>query len=160
EELVVRAFDRVWIPLVISAFTNIVGFGSLMVNRITAIWDLGVFAVVGLAFLTVTSLTFIPAALELLPVELRTKRSGKASPMLSDFLRRLGKRAFVFRRTILWACAGIALLAGMGATLIQVDSNPLYYFKPSSQVRLATEVINQEMGGTNTFYLVLEGNER
>ena len=74
--LVVRAFQRVWLPLVISAVTNIVGFGSLMVNHITAIWDLGLFAVVGLVCLTVTSLTFIPAALHLLRREPRTVRSG------------------------------------------------------------------------------------
>jgi predicted RND superfamily exporter protein len=159
EELVVRAFERVWLPLVISALTNIVGFGSLMVNRITAIWDLGLFAVVGLAFLTVTSLTFIPAALQLMPVELRTQRSGKVSPIVSQFLRRLGKRAYVFRRPILWASAATAVVAVAGASLIRVDSNFLYYFKRSSEVRQANEVINQEIGGTNTFYLVLEGTQ-
>jgi len=108
DELVVRAFERVWLPLVVSAFTNVVGFGSLMVNRITAIWDLGLFAVVGLVFLTVTSLTFIPAALQLMPVELRTKKSGKGSPILSQLLGRLGKRAYVFRRPIVWASVAIA----------------------------------------------------
>jgi uncharacterized protein len=159
EELVVRAFELVWLPLVISALTNIVGFGSLMVNRITAIWDLGLFAVVGLAFLTVTSLTFIPAALQLMPVEPRTRRSGKVSPMLSGFLRRLGKRAYVFRRPILWASAAVAVVAAAGATLIHVDSNFVYYFKRSSEVRQANEVINQDIVGTNIFYLVLEGTE-
>src|SRR5262245_28019518 len=157
EELVVRAFERVWLPLVISAFTNIIGFGSLMVNRITAIWDLGLFAVVGLAFLTVTSLTFIPAALELMGADPRTRRSGKVSPMLSDFLRRLGKRSYVFRRAILWACAAIALVATIGASLVQVDSNWLNYFKRSSEVRRGNEVINQDIVGTNLFYVVLEG---
>src|SRR5262245_34931286 len=64
ELLMPRAFERVWMPLVISAFTTVVGFGSLMVNRITAIWDLGLFAVIGIIFLTITSLTFIPPALQ------------------------------------------------------------------------------------------------
>ncbi len=160
EELVVRAFERVWLPLVISAFTNIVGFGSLMVNRITAIWDLGLFAVVGLVFLTVTSLTLIPAALELMSVELRTKRSGKVSPILSQFLRRLGKRAYVFRHPILWACAATAVVAAAGARLIHVDSNWRYYFKPSSEVLQANEAINREIVAANPpFYLVLEGTE-
>src|SRR3989442_7685157 len=54
DELRARAFPRVWWPLVISALTTVIGFGSLMVNRITAIWDLGLFAVVGVAFLTAT----------------------------------------------------------------------------------------------------------
>jgi hypothetical protein len=160
EELVVRAFERVWLPLVISAFTNIVGFGSLMVNRITAIWDLGLFAVIGLTFLTVTSLTFIPAALQLLPAELRSSRSGKVSPIVSQFLRRLGKRAYVFRRPILWASATIAVLAVAGAPLILVDSNWRYYFKPSSEVLQANELINREIVAANPpFYLVLEGSE-
>src|SRR3989441_2458670 len=47
DEVVVRAFARVWLPLTISAVATVIGFGSLMVNRITAIWDLGLFAVVG-----------------------------------------------------------------------------------------------------------------
>jgi predicted RND superfamily exporter protein len=130
-----------------------------MVNRIAAIRDLGLFAVVGLAFLTVTSLTFIPAALELLPLELRTNRSGEISPIVSQFLRRLGKRAYVFRRPILWACAAIAVVAAAGTTFIRVDSNFIYYFKRSSEVRDANEVINQKIVGTNTFYIVLEGTE-
>ena len=81
ERVIVRAFERVWLPLAISAFTTMVGFGSLMVNRITAIWDLGLFAVVGIACLTITCLTFLPAALALFPVELRSERSGKVSPV-------------------------------------------------------------------------------
>jgi predicted RND superfamily exporter protein len=159
EELVLRAFERVWLPLVISAFTNIVGFGSLMVNDITAIWDLGLFAVIGLSFLAVTSLTFIPAALQLMAVEPRTRRSGKVSPTLSEFLVRLGKRAYVFRRGILWACAAIALVAAAGASLIRVNSNLLSYFKRTSEVRQANDVINENLGGTSIFYLVLEGTE-
>ena len=40
-EVVVRAFERVWVPLLISALTTAIGFGSLMVNRIPAIFELG-----------------------------------------------------------------------------------------------------------------------
>src|SRR4029077_10273008 len=54
DEIVVRAFARVWLPLCISALTTIIGFGSLGVNRITAIRDLGAFAVVGVVCLTIT----------------------------------------------------------------------------------------------------------
>src|SRR5262245_41658062 len=159
EEVVVRAFERVWLPLTISALTNIIGFGSLMVNRITAIWDLGLFAVVGIVFLVITSLTFIPAALELLPVEGRTRRSGKISPWLSEALMRLGKRDYVFRTPILWVSAAIALVAVVGSFFIRVDSNFLYYFKPTSPIRYDNEMINQTIIGSNPFYLVIEGDE-
>src|SRR4029077_10952508 len=94
------------------------------------------------------------------PVELRTKRSGKVSPIVSQFLHRLGKRDYVFRRPILWACAAIAAVAAVGAHLIRVDSNWRYYFKPSSEVLQANELINREIVAANPpFYLVLEGSE-
>src|SRR5438445_8131760 len=101
EELVVRAFERVWQPLMISALTSAVGFGSLMVNRISAIWDLGLFAVIGIVFLTVTCLTYLPASLQLMPTRLHS------APTLAENLRRLGEQVYAKRRHILWA--GVAL---------------------------------------------------
>ena len=155
--VVVRAFQRVWAPLCISALTNIIGFGSLTVNHITAVWDLGVFAVVGLCCLTVTSLTFIPAALHLLPRERRSVRSGRVSPVLAEGLVRIGHFAYRARRTILVGSALITVLVGAGAFFVRVDSNFLDYFKPSSRVRHDNEVINREIAGSNPFYLVIEG---
>src|SRR4029077_17859536 len=102
DELVLRAFQRVWLPLLISAFTTLIGFASLLVNRITAIWDLGLFAVVGVVFLTLTSLSFLPAMLQLLPPALRSARSGRTSPRLTAGLSTMGQRAYASRSAILW----------------------------------------------------------
>ncbi len=159
EEVVYRAFLRVWIPLTISGFTTLVGFGALMVNRITAIWDLGLFAVVGIVFLIITSLTFIPAALRVLPIEKRHHTVGRVAPWLSDVLVRLGKRDYVFRGPILWVSAVAAVLATIGAAFIQVDSNFLYYFRPTSPIRVDNEMINDKIVGSNPFYLVIEGDD-
>src|SRR5437870_1441241 len=157
DQVVVRAFARVWLPLTISAVVTVIGFGSLMVNRITAIWDLGLFAVIGVVCLTITCLTFLPAALQLMPARLRSERSGKISPTLSENLRRLGERVFGNRRPILWAAAALALLALAGAWRIRVDADFLYYFEPGSEVRRANEAINQKIVGSNPFYIVIEG---
>src|SRR5437762_3010497 len=157
DEIVVRAFARVWLPLTISAVTTMIGFGSLMVNRITASWDLGLFAVVGVVCLPVTCLTYLPASLQLMPARLRSARSGKISPALSENLRRLAERAFGKRREILWGAAALALVALAGAWRIRVDSDFLYYFEPSSEVRRANETINQKIVGSNPFYIVIDG---
>jgi predicted RND superfamily exporter protein len=157
DELVVRAFQRVWLPLVVSAVTVAIGFGSLVVNRIVAIRDLGVFAVVGVLLLTVPSLTFLPAALSLMRVHRRSVRSGRVGLWLSSFLGRLGERAYESRRTILVVAAVVALLALTGIRRIRVDSDFLYYFDPSSEVRIANETINREIVGSNPFYLAIEG---
>src|SRR5207245_9061463 len=107
----------------ISAVTTVIGFGSLMVNRITAIWDLGLFAVVGVVCLTVTCLTYLPASLQLMPTRLRSARSGKISPALSENLRRLAERACAKRREILWRSVALALVALAGAWRIRGGSD-------------------------------------
>src|SRR6184192_3119839 len=157
DQIVVRAFTRVWLPLTISAVTTVIGFGSLMVNRITAIWDLGLFAVVGVVCLTVTCLTYLPASLQLMPTRLRSARSGKISPTLAENLRRLGERVYANRRHILWAGVAVSLLALAGARRIQVDADFLYYFEPGSEVRRANETINHEIIGSNPFYIIVDG---
>ncbi|HJQ85138.1 MAG TPA: MMPL family transporter [Candidatus Binatia bacterium] len=157
DQVVVRAYDRVWLPLAISALTTVIGFGSLMVNNITAIRDLGGFAVVGVVCLTVTCLTFLPAALQLMPARLRSVRSGKISPRLAESLRRLGERAYAKRRHIIWAGVVLSVVALLGARRIQVDSDFIYYFDPETEVRQANEIINREIVGSNPFYIVVDG---
>src|SRR5438876_8717729 len=148
DQVVVRAFARVWLPLTISAVVTVIGFGSLMVNRITAIWDLGLFAVIGVVCLTITCLTFLPAALQLMPARLRSARAGKISPTLAENLRRLGERVYAKRRHILWAGVAVALLALAGARRIQVDADFLYFFEPGSQVWRATVPLKREIVGS------------
>jgi len=157
EELVVRAFLRVWLPLLISAVVTAIGFGSLGVSRITAIRDLGLFAVVGIACLTCTSLGFLPAALELLGTEPRTARSGKISPRLTAALTRLGRHAYASRAKILAGAAVLCVAGFLGALAIRVDSDFLYYFDPKAEVRTDAETINREIVGSNPFYIVIEG---
>src|SRR5207249_3512100 len=134
-----------------------VGGALVWTLRITAIWDLGLFAVVGVVCLTVTCLTYLPASLQLMPTRLRSARSGKISPALSENLRRLAERAFAKRREILWGAVALALVALAGAWRIRVDSDFLYYFEPRSEVRRANEAINQKIVGSNPFYIVIDG---
>src|SRR5262245_55732640 len=157
DQLVIRAFDRVWLPLTISAFVTMVGFGSLMVSRLPAIWELGCFAVVGVACVTIACLTFLPAILSILPAERARERTGKVSPRLSRLLARAGHLAHARRVVLRWGAAIVALVAILGARRIRVDADFIAYFKPAAPVRVANEVINKEIVGSNPFYVVIEG---
>jgi uncharacterized protein len=154
-----RFLRLISVPVSVSALTMIVGFGSLMVNRITAIWDLGLFTVIGLSFLIVTSLGFLPAALQVFAFPSAGKWSTAPSGWLPPFLSRMGDRALTHRRAILWGSLGLSALALAGTNRIRVDSDFLTYFAPSSEVRQANEVINRTVVGSNPFALVIEGTE-
>jgi predicted RND superfamily exporter protein len=154
--VVERAYARVWLPLTISALVTVIGFGSLMVNRIPAIWELGAFAVVGVVFLTLVCLTFLPAALALLPVERVAARARDGSPAMDGLLLRIARAIVRAPESIWWVALLLAVLALLGMRRIEVDSDFLTYFSPHSAVRQANEIINREIVGSNPFYVVVE----
>jgi predicted RND superfamily exporter protein len=156
-ELVVRAFERVGLPLAVSALITAIGFGALMVNRIPAIWELGCFAVVGVLCLLVTCLLVLPAALASLPPE---RRGPRAEPRpVVRWLAALGRVVYGSRRAVFAIAGGLAGLALLGAWRIRVDADFLQAFSPRSEVRQANEIINREIVGSNPFYIVVEGGE-
>lgn len=155
ETAVGATLDRIASPLIISAITTGVGFASLMANRIVAVQDLGRFAVVGLAAVTICSLTLLPAMLRVAGRKRRAPRDEQAS-FVSQFLAGIGRRASNSRRGILWGSGMLAALALIGANWIRVDSDFISYFEEESDVRRANEVINREIVGSNPFYLVVE----
>lgn len=148
--------ERVGLPLVISAMVTTTGFGALMANRIPAIWELGAFSALGVVCLTVVCLTFLPAALALLPVEKVAVRAHDGSPALERTLGRLARQVASSRGRIAITAAVAAVLALLGIRRIEVDSDFLRYFSPRSAVRQANEVINRAIVGSNPFYVVIE----
>lgn len=153
------ALMRVWSPLAISAGTTVIGFGALAVNRITAIRELGIFSVVGVVFLAIACLALLPAILALWG---GSPRARTAAPPQSSGLRAslsaLGSRAYDSRSLVLIASLAVAVAAGVGLRQIRVDSDFLGYFDPDSRVRSDNEAINQEIVGSNPFYLVIESD--
>jgi predicted RND superfamily exporter protein len=154
---VIGALHQIWAPLLISAFTTAVGFGALLISQISAIWDLGLLSVLGLVFLTAASLGFLPAALVLWGQSTGQSRETAPSPRLEHFMVRLGAQAYAARGAVLGATLAVTMLAVAGSTRIEVDSDFLTYFDRSAPVRREHEVINQQIVGSNPFYLIVEG---
>jgi predicted RND superfamily exporter protein len=159
KDVVVRGFQRVWMPLAISAVVTVIGFGSLMVNRIPAIFELGLFAVVGIVCLTITSLTFLPAVLALLALPAAAARGQAAVSPLVPLLGWIARLVYEERRAILAGAVMVGAVALVGARFIHVDSDFLSYFSPRAEVRRANETINHEIVGSNPFYVVIEARE-
>lgn len=154
---VVRAaVDRVWVPVGISGLTTAVGFASLMLNRIPAIFELGLFAVIGVLALVVTSLTIVPAQLVLMSVERVSVRARDGRPLLGALLGRLASWVSRSRRWVLFVGAALVVAATAGVMRIEADSDFLDYFSRGAAVRQDAEVINQQIVGSNPFYVAVE----
>jgi hypothetical protein len=73
-------------PVLIAGATTMIGFGALLLADVRATNELGAFAVFGIGAITLLSLTGVPAALALLPLERHEVETTEDGEPLFDFL--------------------------------------------------------------------------
>lgn len=146
-------------PMLLSALTTMIGFASLMLNPITVVRDLGLFAVIGVFFCALSSVTFLPAALKLSGLSQGAGITSAIAGALSRSLTWVGEHANASRRYVIWAAAIIAAITLAGALRIRVDSNLLDTFDLESKIRRDSEMVNEHIAGTAPFFLVVDAGE-
>ena len=70
----INTFRSITLPTTLAVATTLVGLGSLLINRITAIQEFAIFACLGIASFLVILLTFLPAIMALMPLPRDEKR--------------------------------------------------------------------------------------
>ncbi len=159
KEVVLRSLKRVSLPVTVAAFTTVIGFVALLVNRIGTIRELGLYAAVGFVSITIIVLTLIPASLVLLPLPRRKKVAGEGK-RLTELLRVVGRFNREYQRPIIATALLLVLPCLWGMSRIRADSNFLQFFKPNSPVRRAHEIISEKIGGVQIFSIVVSSNEK
>ncbi len=152
---------RVGLPVVVSAFTTAVGFGSLAIHPIPAIAGLGEFAVLGIAIAAGGCLLGLPLAFLSLP----TRRiDAGLTETDSGLLRRLdalvvhaGTWAIDNRRAVFAIATALLVVSVVGAMRIRVDTDFLKAFRPSSDVRVAHRAVTESLAGPNVVSVVITG---
>ena len=162
EHPVHRALRQAGLPVFISGLATLIGFSALLLNSIQAVRALGLYAVIGIAFLFTLAMTMVPALIVVTP-ERRYRREGWAAAgdhgTLGRLLASLAQIDIRFRQLI-FAVAAI-VVAGAVAALprIQADTNFLAYFPHDSPIRFAHTAISTRVAGALPFYVVVGTGE-
>ncbi len=153
-------YDELFAPLTYTSLTTGLAFLSLALTPIPPVRVFGIFVAIGVALAWLLTLAFIPAYImtlseERLQATLARPRSTRSS-LVGTTLRSLGR--FTVRRpvAVVGVFAAIALLAAPGLTQIAVNDNPVRWFKAGTEVRQASEVLNDKLPGTFNASLVLD----
>ncbi len=153
------AFRDLAFPVAMTAFTTIVGFGSLVVNPIPNISKMGAFTMAGIAFTFLVTLTVLPAILSLLRTRPRDPRERTRADLMDRFLKALGDFNEQHRA---WIGAIAVVVVGVsvwGMLTVRVDTDFLSYFDEDSDIRRTTDIISEKLAGASTFFLVVDGGE-
>ena len=158
--------EHLFTPMLFTSLTSAVGFLSLMLTPIPPVQIFGAFVATGILLAFVLTIIFIPAyVVRMTPAALAKLSAGDSDTghgdaghvdtPLANALRSLG--GFAFRRTKLIGTVTVVLMAlsVAGVAQIQINDNPVRWFKEQHRIRVADKVLNEHFAGTYDAFLVL-----
>lgn len=160
-EALLQAMEPLYRPMLFTSITSAVGFASLGLADIPPVRVFGVFVAFGILAAWLFSMTVVPVMISLTPdrhlARQGAKRTDPGSPWFDGVLAPLGRLAF--GRPVPILVGGVLLLAlgVVGLSRIQVNDNPVRWFRRAHPVRVADRVLNESFAGTYMTYLVASG---
>jgi hypothetical protein len=155
-----EAMEPLYRPMLLTSLTSAVGFASLALADIPPVQVFGLFVAFGIMAAWLFSMTMVPAIISLMS----DNRLKKALPReqhehsrLDQLLAPIGRIASGHARAVLAVGAVVLAVGAVGVTRIQVNDNPVNWFKESHPLRLADTAMNRLFGGTYMAYLVVAG---
>jgi len=155
-----RVMDELFMPMLYTSLTSAAGFASLALTPIPPVRIFGLFVAFGIMVAWLVTILFIPAYIIMLSEKqlagLGEVKSGKGT-FLTKHLRWVGNITYTKYKFIIAVAALLLVVAVYGITRIEINDNPVKWFKKTHAIRIADSVLNRHFGGTYEAYLVLEG---
>ncbi|HET6417307.1 MAG TPA: MMPL family transporter [Polyangiales bacterium] len=148
-------------PMLYTSLTSAAGFLSLTFTPIPPVRVFGVFVALGIGIAFVLTILFVPAYIAVLPEKrlaalLSSKRDKKDGGLLGRAVAAVGDKSLRFAKPILVVTVAAIAISAYGITKININDNPVRWFKPSHEIRVADAVLNRELAGTYTAYLIMK----
>jgi len=162
KEVIAQVMQTLFKPMLYTTLTTMIGFGSLLFTPIPPIQAFGLFVMVGVFVAWICTLFFVPAFL----IAIGDKRLGKSfsgtaknpsKTALGISLAKLGRYSLSNSKTIILASALIMAVSLWGISNIEINDNPVKWFKSGEKVRVADKAMNRHFAGTYMAFLRFDG---
>ncbi|WP_448211637.1 efflux RND transporter permease subunit [Colwellia sp. MEBiC06753] len=156
-----KVMSHLYKPMLFTSITSAVGFYSLMLTPIPPVKVFGAFIGSGIILAFALTIIFIPAYISRLSNEtlshlheaiVRIEQKG----VLAGALEKLGKFARNNVKLILLAFIALFIVSVEGIRRIEINDNPVNWFKADHEIRVADKVLNEHFAGTYDVWLVLD----
>lgn len=156
-----HSIGELFMPMLFTSMTTVAGFLSLALTPIPPVQVFGIFVAFGIIVAWFLSLTLNPAIAML--ISTKTLRNfgavddehGVLSSIMHVF-RGFARRHY---KAIIGGASVVVILAAIGLSLIEVNDNPVKWFKQSHPIRQADAAMNDHLAGTYMNYLVFTGDD-
>ena len=158
EQAVVRSVTAVGPLMLTAGLIASVGFGSLVTFGVTTVRVFGLLLALGILSALLIEMTFIPACRAMLPAprgrETVRERDGRIfSALIEWIIKQVSTRPY----RILVVVALLLAASVVGATRLRVDNSLRAWFPEGSALRRDDALLNEELAGTSTLNILIEG---
>ncbi len=153
--------SHLFAPMLYTSLTSAAGFLSLMLTPIPPVRVFGAFVAFGIGLAFVLTILVVPAYIAAMPDKrleglLSSKKDQPEGGLLGRVVESVGGKSLRFAKPILVVTVAAIALSGYGISQININDNPVRWFKPSHKIRVADEVLNRELAGTYTAFLIMK----
>ncbi len=158
---------ELWQPMLFTTLTTCTGFASLAFTPIPPVQIFGVFVAIGVFMAWFFTITLIPAYIMVMPerafVGFGMGANGaspdhEATP-LARFLHGVGAVTVTQSKLVVAGFLIALAIAGYGVAQIRINDNPVKWFNPDHEIRIADRALNERFGGAYMAYLALSGDQ-
>jgi predicted RND superfamily exporter protein len=151
-ERIIRGVGEMFWPCLINTVTTALGFVSLMTSPMPVIYDLGLFAAIGLIFtfaisLSVTLTFTVPVGMQSISTPIR---------LVGRFARALTRTAVQSPRMVVVVALAIVLTTSIGLRNLQIDTYSIEFLFEDHIVRQDSVAIEQDIGSYMTLDYTIE----
>jgi len=149
------------LPVLITTFTTVIGFGSLVTSDITMLIQFGVASALGLTSNWIISAVIVPVMLLYWPTPKvgqghHVTEEGERISAMALFMRRLGKWNYRYRWPILIVSTVLMVVSCWGWYIMEVNTDFISFFKETTFIRKRVKDIHESLSGVINFYIVVE----
>lgn len=149
-------------PMLYTSLTTAVGFISLALTPIPPVQAFGAYVAIGVMVAWVLTVTFIPASVMFISEESLANFgltdhnvAENEHSLMTRILRVLGRSTYNYAKGIVAVAVLFIIVACIGISKVVINDNPVRWFNPKHDIRVADRVLNEHFGGTYMGYLSL-----
>jgi len=152
-------------PMLFTSITSAVGFASLAFTPIPPVQIFGLHVAFGILFAFIVTIVLVPAYIvSLAPARLAALKdhsleTADDTSFLGRLLSTTGRFSLARSKGLMLFFGAVVMVSVYGVSQIQINDNPVRWFKEDHKLRVADRVMNSHFPGTYDAFLVLEKPE-
>ena len=164
KELTIMTMTEMWRPIIVTSFTNIVGFMAMgYSSSMPPMRAVGLYSSIGVVFALLLSLFVLPPVLSRINLQpskaFKTSKHGNRVDAFGKVMIAIGDQVLSRPLITITISVVIALLGIIGMTRLELNDTMVEYFNPKEDIYQADQLVNEKMNGTNFYDVVIETNE-